>query len=72
MANGHENYGGVRHFQTYAGWLRATKQLAKKHSINPFFTGDKDINGCYLDGIAECEWDGASGTIEPLEYLEVL
>ena len=52
MANG--SYGGVRHFQTYAGWKRAVKALGAKHKQNLFFTGDKDIDGCYIDEVDEC------------------
>ena len=56
----------TRDFQTYQAWKKAVKELDPKAS----FTGDKDIDSCFLEDVADCEWDGEKGTITFLKSKE--
>ena len=51
-------------FATYSAWKRKVKELCKEAEIDPSWEGDKDIDGCYIDGIAYADWDGGHGRIE--------
>jgi hypothetical protein len=56
-----KNHLGDREFQTYAGWKTACKKIAAGRPIK--WSGDKDIDECFVDGQSIGEWDGEKGSI---------
>ena len=62
----------LREFTSYNNWKMAVKRICKDVGEPIHFTGDKDIDGCYIDGVAECEWDGYSGIIEYFDINEFI
>jgi len=52
-----------REFKTYQAWKRAVKKL----NPNAKFTGDKDIDGSFIKGKYDAEWDGEVGYIVALD-----
>lgn len=58
-------------FETYNAWKTKVKALCKEANITPFWEGDKDIDGCTIDGIAYADWDGGYGRIEYLDTYRI-
>lgn len=52
-----------KEFTTYPAWKKAVKELDPRAT----FTGDKDIDSCFIKDVADCEWDGDKGTITYFE-----